>query len=165
MHFFSLWINIKRCIQVILEADLLDVQIILHMFQLFREDDHAVGAFEKVAEILHQGSGKIHDQLRAATQPKTVDQVQAVQKEMRLDLQGQVLKFGVSLVQLLFVDLQLQVVDLPDHIVKGFRQLCKFIMSIRDRQMAVEISLFDSLHCFDDSKHRRNHLSPGDDQH
>ncbi len=131
MHFFSLWINIKRCIQIILEADLLDVQIILHMFQLFREDDHAVGAFEKVAEILHQGSGKIHDQLRAATQPKTVDQVQAVQKEMRLDLQGQVLKFGVSLVQLLFVDLQLQVVDLPDHIVKGFRQLCKFIMSIR----------------------------------
>lgn len=86
MHFFSLWINIKRCIQVILEADLLDVQIILHMFQLFREDDHAVGTFEKVAEILHQGRGKIHDQLRAATQPKTVDQVQAVQKEMRLDL-------------------------------------------------------------------------------
>ena len=86
MHFFSLWINIKRCIQVILEADLLDVQIILHMFQLFREDDHAVGAFEKVAEILHQSSGKIHDQLRAAAQPKTVDKVQAVQKEMRLDL-------------------------------------------------------------------------------
>ena len=46
MHFFSLWINIKRCIQVILEADLLDVQIILHMFQLFREDDHAVGAYK-----------------------------------------------------------------------------------------------------------------------
>ena len=84
---------------------------------------------------------------------------------MRLDLQGQVLKFGVSLVQLLFVDLQFQIMNLPDHIVKGFRQLCKFIMSIRDRQMAVEISLVDSLHCFDDSKHRRNHLSPGDDQH
>ena len=86
LHFFCLRIDLKISIKIILEADLLDVQIILHMFQLFREDDHAVGTFEKVAEILHQSSGKIHDQLRAATQPKTVDQVQAVQKEMRLDL-------------------------------------------------------------------------------
>ena len=61
LHFFCLRIDLKISIKIILEADLLDVQIILHMFQLFREDDHAVGTFEKVAEILHQSRGKIHD--------------------------------------------------------------------------------------------------------
>ena len=115
-------------VELILIADLLDIEVVGNVCDLFFDRDDVLPVAQANAEHICQGVHQTHDILRIVVAGHPADGIQRIVEEMRLDLLLEGLHLCGPLVLLLHIDHLDQLVDARNHVVKALPKLPDFIV-------------------------------------